>query len=380
MAFMNKVVIIVLSIVSSTIQTNFIKDWLLEYQAHKAYQSSNFSKANQDWTALLQQNPYDASLNYNIGLGLYQQKKYEEAEPYFKRAFEHGQNNSKLQQQALFNRGNVYVQQNKLPEAIDAYEKVLKMDPTDSAAKNNLEYAKQLQKQQEQKKDQDQQNNDQKNQNNKQDKQKSDKSKSDSKNNDEQQQDQDQKQNDQEQDEQKESQEKNKQQQNTKQDKEKKDQSENQNQDEKFQDQKDQKDSNKQSNQKEKNKNKEDKSDTKDQNSDKNKQDAKNKEQSKEDAAKPLEKSKKDTKNDAKTQEAQSGQAEAKEQQEQQQAQLDDAYATDMNQKPQNDDRLDKRAAMIVQKMNEQEKHVQKELLKLNAAKQGDLNHGQKNW
>ena len=51
-----------------------------------------------------------------------------------------------------------------------------------------------------------------------------------------------------------------------------------------------------------------------------------------------------------------------------------------MNQKPQDDERLDKRAAMILQKMNEQEKHVQKELLKLNAAKQGASNYGQKNW
>ena len=61
-------------------------------------------------------------------------------------------------------------------------------------------------------------------------------------------------------------------------------------------------------------------------------------------------------------------------------ASLADQYAQEMMTEPGSDERLDKQSVQLMQKLQDQEDYVQKQLLKMNVSKQGASNYGQKNW
>ena len=83
----------------------------------------------------------------------YQQKNYAEAEKGYEKVI-----NSKaemdVKSKAFYNLGNAYFNQEKYNEAINAYKKSLKINPSDVEAKKNLSIALKKRKKQDQDKDQ----------------------------------------------------------------------------------------------------------------------------------------------------------------------------------------------------------------------------------
>jgi tetratricopeptide (TPR) repeat protein len=87
----------------------------------------------------------DPALQYSLGNSLYRLRRYEEAARHFRQA----SGVPRLRQRSYYNLGNAYVRAAEdapekdalLRQAIAAYEEALRLEPSDSAAKWNLELA-----------------------------------------------------------------------------------------------------------------------------------------------------------------------------------------------------------------------------------------------
>lgn len=113
-----------------------------EQQANKAFLQGDYSTAGNEF-----QDPY------RKGVALYKQGDYEKAEELFRQSAR-----PEVASSAAYNLGNALALQNKLEEAIEAYEDVLKQWPDHKEAKDNLEIIKKmLEQKQQQQQDQDQQ-------------------------------------------------------------------------------------------------------------------------------------------------------------------------------------------------------------------------------
>lgn len=110
----------------------------------RLYQAGNYREAYQAFQGAFETSG-DPALQYDIGVSLYRLKRYEDAAKSFREAA----GISRLRQRSLYNLGNAYVRlaeeapekDEPLRQAIGAYEEVLRLDPSDSAAKWNLELA-----------------------------------------------------------------------------------------------------------------------------------------------------------------------------------------------------------------------------------------------
>lgn len=355
---------------SNVIVSSFIKTRLLQSQARDAYGAQQYAQAGDIYTKMLQDNPYDAAVNYNMGLVLYAQKQYETALHYFSRAAEHAQGNALLQEQALFNQGDTYVHSKKLCEALGSFSKVLELNPKNQQARHNLEYVKKLleqQKEDDQPSDKDKQSKDDSKSKDQQEKKPKDKQAKDQKS----------------------------------QDQEKDDQEGNRGQDQQSDEQK----SDKSQNSKNKSDSQKDSSESGQQQKDQSErsQDKKDKSTSQEDQnssddvpqdqmSDKLEKAepKKDKQSPSNSEKSKESTPTSKDkeksgsspsgQQQEQEAALQDAFAHEMQGNPKDDERLDERAMYVLQKLQEQEDYMQKQLLKMNVSKQGASKYGQKNW
>jgi Ca-activated chloride channel family protein len=119
-------------------------------QASTNYLKSNTSTGN-----------YYKSM-YNQAASLYKQGKYEEAAKEMTKVIENTNVSDKVKSKAYHNLGNSLMQQEKYSEAIDAYKRSLKANPSDMDTKYNMEYAKKklaVQQQQQQNQQQDQKQN-----------------------------------------------------------------------------------------------------------------------------------------------------------------------------------------------------------------------------
>lgn len=117
-------------------------------QGNDAYMQQKYDSAAMQYNKVLQKNPDNVTAQYNLGNALYKADKKEEAiSAYDKSA-------GKLikpveKSNAIYNKGVVQHNNNKLPEAIEAYKNALKLDPNNEDARHNLQIA--LKKQQEEK-------------------------------------------------------------------------------------------------------------------------------------------------------------------------------------------------------------------------------------
>ncbi|MBM17478.1 MAG: hypothetical protein CL947_00235 [Epsilonproteobacteria bacterium] len=375
MVVMN-IILLCLLLCHSITYADIFSSFLPEYKGYEAYSNKNFAVAYDQYGQLVEQDPYNAEYNYNMGTVLYKQQKFVEAQYYFQRTAESLDVTSDCKEQAYFNLGNSYIQLKKYRDAIEAYEQVLKLHTNNDRARHNLEIAKRLldeeQKQQEQnqnKQDQ-QQDNSQEQQKNEQNKQQEQE-----KNNDT----------------------------NNKQSDEQKQEESKQEKDQQDKDQQDKSaDNKKDSDQEQEQKhNKEDKKEGKNSQSQHESDQQKQQEQSQSDQKDQQLDSKDDTSNELQKQKEQPDkdglhQKQEKKQQQQsdsdtekeddikkeQQADssLEDQYAAQMGAYGENDERLDQKDARLMELLGNQEDAIQKQLLRMNVSKQGNQKHGQKNW
>lgn len=324
MVVMKKIFFTCVFFLNISVQASIFNSFI-QKRAHDAYLAGDFKKAESLYSDLHADNGNNADLNYNLGSVLHKQKKFDEAFTFLNRAVENSKANSKLKEQALFNRGNNFVQQGKLDDAIKDYKKVLNINPKNEAAQKNLKLVEQLKK--------DQKNKDQ--------------NKSNDKNKDK---------------------------------KKSKDQSEQKSSDQKNDDGQGQKDGSKSEEQKKEGKKEE--QEQKEEQREKEKEDglqkskdAKSKsgkdEKQKQEKSADHNKSSTKSDDDKFTKSEQVGKEPLK---------LDDALAKEMMAKPSDDQRLEKRSAMLLEKLDDCEKNIQKKLLQMNVSKQGAQKHGQKNW
>jgi Ca-activated chloride channel homolog len=116
---------------------------------NKLYQQQQYDEALNKYKDALLDDPRSEIAAFNEGAALYKIKKYDQALESFQKVI--GSKDIKLEEQAHYNIGNAYFEQNKLQESIQAYKMALDLDPNDQDAKYNLEQARAKLKEQAQK-------------------------------------------------------------------------------------------------------------------------------------------------------------------------------------------------------------------------------------
>jgi tetratricopeptide (TPR) repeat protein len=114
------------------------------YRGERFYRDGRYREAYESFQRALASSR-DPAYQFAVGNALYRLHRYEAAA----RSFRESAAVPRLRQQSYFNLGNAYVraaeeapgQDEPLRQAVGAYEQALRLDPSDSAAKWNLELA-----------------------------------------------------------------------------------------------------------------------------------------------------------------------------------------------------------------------------------------------
>lgn len=122
-------------------------------KGNEAYRLQQYEKAMTAYQQALETDPNNIIASYNMGNALFKDKKYEEAASIFDKAARHT-TDKKLQSQLLYNKGVALTQQKKLEESIAAYKQTLRINASDTLARENLQRAINEQKQQQQQQNQ----------------------------------------------------------------------------------------------------------------------------------------------------------------------------------------------------------------------------------
>jgi Ca-activated chloride channel family protein len=118
-------------------------------KGNEAYRKQEFDKAQDFYRKVLEKSPANATASYNLGNALYRDKKTEEAEKLFDLAAENAAD-KKVRADAHYNKGVALTMQKKTAESIQEYKEALRLNPSDSLARENLQRALQEQKSQQQ--------------------------------------------------------------------------------------------------------------------------------------------------------------------------------------------------------------------------------------
>ena len=174
---------------------------------NRAFKKGEFPAAEVDYKKALLKDSTSVAAQYNLANDLYKLENYSEAEKFAKKALD-SLSRSPRAADAYYNSGDIYLQQRRWSEAIEAFKSSLRLNPGDMDAKSNLAYAqKMLQNEQQQQNqngdgDNNQQNDQNQNQNQDQNKDQDDQDKDQNQDQDQQDQQQDQQNPDQNQDQQ----------------------------------------------------------------------------------------------------------------------------------------------------------------------------------
>lgn len=126
------------------------------------FENKRFQSALESYRKVQVKNPDAPEVLYNLGTTLYKVNSYQESAKDLESSASKTQD-PKLKTQALYNYGNTQYRLGNFEKAIDAYKKVLELDPADKDAKYNLEFL-QKQKSKFEKKDQERKKENQKKQ------------------------------------------------------------------------------------------------------------------------------------------------------------------------------------------------------------------------
>ncbi len=118
----------------------------------KAFEEQNYEQAKTHFIDAQLKDPEEPKIYYNIGAAAYMNKEYDLAKKNFIQALK--TKDIKLAHDAQYNLANTFYRMGDLDEAINAYEKIIEKFPDDTQAKENLEFARQKQKEQKEQKEQ----------------------------------------------------------------------------------------------------------------------------------------------------------------------------------------------------------------------------------
>ena len=133
-------------------------EWIAK--GNEAYQQRQYGEAAKLYRKALDQSPGNTTAAFNLGNAIYRSQQLDEAE----KAFENAVKVSKGKQvraNAWYNKGVTLTNEKKLQESIDAYKEALRLNPTDTLARENLQRALNEQKKQQQDQQKNQKNKEQ---------------------------------------------------------------------------------------------------------------------------------------------------------------------------------------------------------------------------
>jgi len=168
---------------------NAQSDKALVRQGNKSYQNNEFANAEINYRKALDKNPNSLSGTFNLADAVYEQKDFEKSAEMFAKI---GQADLAKEQKgmAYYNLGNSLLKAKQYEQSIEAYKMALRNNPADADARYNLEFARQMLKnQQDKKKDKQDKKDQDKNQKKDQQKDKNDKKDQDKNQNKDQQKD-----------------------------------------------------------------------------------------------------------------------------------------------------------------------------------------------
>jgi Ca-activated chloride channel homolog len=123
-------------------------------QGNRLYNKQDFDQSLTNYQKALKKSPGNPDASFNQGDALYRKNDYEKAAGAYDDVLQ-SKADENTRQSAYYNKGVALVHQKKLDESIDAWKNALRLNPTDSAARDNLVKALLEKKKQDQQKQQD---------------------------------------------------------------------------------------------------------------------------------------------------------------------------------------------------------------------------------
>lgn len=136
------------------------------------YEDGRYNEAETQYRKALEADP-EARTAYNLGNSIFLQDRIPEAIAEYEKVIL-SSDNPEVRQRAFYNLGNAHFQNNAFGESIKAYKEALKINPEDMDAKKNLMLAMRMLQQQQKQQQQNQQQEQQQQQQNQQDQQQQD--------------------------------------------------------------------------------------------------------------------------------------------------------------------------------------------------------------
>ena len=128
---------------------------------NRDFKKGEWAKAEIDYKKALLKDSTSVAAQYNLANALYREENYTEAERYSRAALD-SLSRTPRAADAYYNAGDIYLQQRRWGEAVEAFKSSLRLNPGDMDAKSNLAYAQKMlekeQQEQQQNQDQNQQN------------------------------------------------------------------------------------------------------------------------------------------------------------------------------------------------------------------------------
>ncbi len=119
-------------------------------KGNEAYEKKDYGNAISNYQLVTGKTPGNSIAQFNLGNALYRNNKIDEAIQAYENALVHPGTNAE-KSRSYYNKGVVLQNNKKLPECIDAYKKALTLNPQDEDARQNLQKALQQQKQEQKK-------------------------------------------------------------------------------------------------------------------------------------------------------------------------------------------------------------------------------------
>jgi tetratricopeptide (TPR) repeat protein len=121
------------------------------HKGNEHYRQQQFALAEKQYKEALEKEDYNSKAQFNLANALYQQKRYSEAHAVLKKLNEATGDNA-LKAATHYNKGVIYTKEKALEASIEAYKAALRIDPSDTQARENLQKALMEQKKQQQQK------------------------------------------------------------------------------------------------------------------------------------------------------------------------------------------------------------------------------------
>ncbi|NJM15028.1 MAG: tetratricopeptide repeat protein [Bacteroidales bacterium] len=122
-------------------------------QGNSKFEAGNYEEAEVSYRKALDKDAASAKADYNLGLALYKQGKFEDAANVFQALATNEKADKEKAGNYFYNLGNALLKSQKLDAGIEAYKKALINNPGDNQAKYNLSYALAMKQQQQEQQD-----------------------------------------------------------------------------------------------------------------------------------------------------------------------------------------------------------------------------------